>query len=123
MQITYPPADVAIAATTSKAETLVIWTDQDGLRAGDQYRLVVQGGNGEEFLKLATQATFAKLRLPPGTWHYFVMKQNRVTRDAPVASASRQLRVLSRTTALEWRRLGRKAHDLNRDETVLLDLR
>ncbi|WP_141732897.1 hypothetical protein [Oligoflexus tunisiensis] len=123
LQIQYPPQDLEIAATASKAETLFIWTDRDGLRAGDQYRLVVQGENGKEYVKPATQETFVKLRLPPGTWHYFVMKQNRVTRDAPVASASRQLRVLDRTLAIQWRRLGRKAHELKRDETVLLNLR
>ncbi len=84
---------------------------------------MVQSAKGKEVWKATTQESFAKLRLAPGTYHYFVMKQNRVKRGKPETSASQRLQILDGTQRSSWRKLGRKAQDLVRDETVLMDLR
>lgn len=119
----YPPEALEIRSGHLKADCLFVWTDQKGLKAGDEYKLMVQSAKGKEVWKATTQETFAKLRLPPGTYHYFVMKQNRVKRDKPETSSSQRLVILDGTHSSSWRKLGRKAQDLVRDETVLMDLR
>jgi len=123
LRFQYPPPDLEILASGNKIASLFIWSDRDGLRAGDQYKLIVQGEKGQEIMKVSTQQNFATLRLPPGHYHYFVVKQNRLTRTTPEASSSQQLRVLGRTTVGSWQELGRKAHELARDGTVLLESR
>lgn len=119
----YPPEALEIQSGNHKADCLFVWTDRQGLRAGDEYKLMVQSAKGKEVWKATTQETFAKLRLAPGTYHYFVMKQNRVKRGKPETSASQRLQILDGTQRSSWRKLGRKAQDLVRDETVLMDLR
>jgi hypothetical protein len=124
LQFQYPPPALDIQTNTHKADVLFIWSDRDGLQAGDQYKLMVQSAKDGNVLKVTTQETFARLRLEPGTWHYFVMKQSRVKRSKPMTSSSQQLQVLDKAIgSSSWRKLGRKAHDIVRDETVLLDLR
>lgn len=118
----YPPPEMEIMAIGSKSECLFVWEDRQGIRAGDEYKLVVQGEKSEEYLKVSTQQSFAKIRLPPGIYHYFVMKQNKATMNAPQVSPSQQLKVLDRHES-SWDRLGRKAHESLRDSTVLLELR
>ncbi len=123
LQFRFPPAALEIQANTHKADCLFVWTDREGLQAGDEYKLIVQSAKGKDVHKVSTQDTFAKLRLAPGMYHYFVMKQNRLKKGKPETSSSQQLQVLDKTAAGSWKKLGRKAHELVRDETVLLDLR
>jgi hypothetical protein len=123
MQFQYPPADLTLQTESSKADCLFIWSDRDGLRVGEEYKLYVQLEKAGKPLKIATQESFAKLRLAPGRYHYFVTKQNRLTRSPPQTSPSQQLLILDGSRASTWRKLGRRAHELVRDETVLLDLR
>lgn len=123
LQFQFPPPALEIQANTHKADCLFVWTDRHGLQAGDEYKLMVQSTKGQDVLKVSTQETFARLRLAPGTYHYFVMKQNRLRRGKPETSSSQQLQVLDQSEKGSWKKLGRKAQELVRDETVLLDLR
>lgn len=123
LQFHYPPADLILQTESSKADCLFIWSDRDGLRVGEEYKLHVQPENAGKVLKVATQESFARMRLAPGRYHYFVTKQSRLTRSPPQASSSQQLQVLDGSRTSAWRKLGRRAHELVRDETILLDLR
>jgi hypothetical protein len=123
LQFHYPPADLILQTGSSKADCLFVWSDRDGLRVGEEYKLYIQPEKAGVPLKVSTQESFAKLRLAPGRYHYFVTKQNRLTRSPPQTSPSQLLLVMDGSRPNGWRKMGRKAHELVRDETILIDLR
>ncbi len=121
LTIQYPPANFQIMASDLKVECLFRWLDKNGLKAGDEYKLIVQSEKNGDVFKVSTQQNFATLRLPPGKFQYFVMKQNKITSVRTIASRSQSLQVSNRTDASSWKQLGRKIHEAQHDEIVLIE--
>jgi len=121
LTIQYPPPDFQIMASDLRVECLFTWLDKSGLKAGDEYKLIVQSEKAVDIFKVSTQQNFATLRLPPGKFQFFVMKQNKITTSRTIASRSQSLQVTNRTDASTWKQLGRKIQEAQRDEIVLIE--
>ncbi len=121
--IQYPPDHYEIMSLDHRVDCLFVWSDKQGLQGGDEYKLIVQGEQSAEFSKVTTQDHFASLRLPAGSFRYFVMKQNKITQQQSIASPSHHLQIMRGTGQSPWSSLGRKIHEATRDELILIEMR